>query len=120
MLLTNHRFNHKIRNTQAFHDKIATELKKKQQELNDRLKLLTNDNKQFQIAASYLLDFAQRANQLFKEIDQELRQKLLEYVFSNIELYDKQLSYTVNLPYKAYIDIKKDPPSEAKDGSWCD
>jgi hypothetical protein len=29
------------------------------------------------------------------------------------------LSYTVNLPYKAFIDIKKDPPSTLKDGSWC-
>lgn len=72
--------------TQTFHDDIATELEKKQQELNDRLKLLTNDNKQLQVNASYLLGSAQRAKMLFKESDEGLRQKLLEYVRSSIEL----------------------------------
>ena len=47
------------------------------------------------------------------------RQKLLKHLLSNVYLYDKQLSYTVNLPYKAFIVVKKDPPSETKDGSWC-
>ncbi len=76
--------------TQTFHDEIATELEKKQQELNDRLKLLTSDNKTFQVTASYLLDLAQRAEELFKESDDGLRQKLLEYLLSNIELKDKK------------------------------
>ena len=58
--------------TQTFHDEIATELKKKQQELNDRLKLLTSDNKDFQVTASYLLDVAQRAGQLFNGSDEGL------------------------------------------------
>lgn len=78
--------------TQTFHDEIATELEKKQQELTDRLKLLTSDNKDFQVTASYLLDLAQRAEQLFNESDEGLRQKLLEYVLSNIKLKDKKLS----------------------------
>lgn len=41
---------------------MAKQITKKQQELNDLLKLLTNDNKQFQVTASYLLDLAQRAD----------------------------------------------------------
>ncbi len=45
--------------------------------------------KPVQMTASCLLDLAQRANQLFKERDDGLRQKLLEYVLSNIELKDK-------------------------------
>lgn len=44
--------------------------------------MLTSDNKNFQITASYLLDLAQRAEQLFKESDDGLRQKLLEYLLS--------------------------------------
>ena len=93
--------------TQTFHDDIATELEKKQQELNDRLKLLTNDNKQFQVTASYLLDLAQRTNQLFKEGDEGLRRKLLEYVLSNIELKDKELSYMLNDPFKTIVEQRK-------------
>jgi hypothetical protein len=105
--------------TQTFHDEIATELEKKQQELNDRLKLLTNDNKQFQVTASYLLDLAQRADQLFKESDEGLRQKLLEYVLSNIELKDKKLSYILNDPFKTIVETKKKSLSAHNSDIWC-
>ena len=56
---------------------------------------------------SIMLDLAQRANQLFKESDQGLRQKLLEYVLSNIELKDKKLSYILNDPFKTIVEAKK-------------
>ena len=105
--------------TQTFHDDIATELEKKQQELNDRLKLLTNDNKQFQVTASYLLDLAQRADQLFKESDEGLRQKLLEYVLSNIELKDKKLSYILNDPFRTIVEAKKKSLSAHNSNIWC-
>jgi hypothetical protein len=105
--------------TQTFHDEIATELEKKQQELNDRLKLLTNDNKQFQVTASYLLDLAQRADQLFKESDEGLRQKLLEYVLSNIELKDKKLSYILNDPFRTIVEAKKKSLSAHNSNLWC-
>ena len=105
--------------TQTFHDDIATELEKKQQELNDRLKLLTNDNKQFQVTASYLLDLAQRAEMLFKESDDDLRQKLLEYVLSNIELKDKKLSYILNDPFKTIVETKKKSLSAHNSNIWC-
>jgi site-specific DNA recombinase len=105
--------------TQTFHDDIATELEKKQQELNDRLKLLTSDNKQFQVTASYLLDLAQRAEQLFKESDEGLRQKLLEYVLSNIELKDKKLSYILNDPFRTIVEAKKKSLSAHNSNIWC-
>jgi DNA invertase Pin-like site-specific DNA recombinase len=74
--------------TMAKHDEFANEIEARQQELSDRLKMLTSDNKSFQVTASYLLDLAQRAEQLFKESDPALQQKLLEYLLSNIELND--------------------------------
>ena len=105
--------------TQTFHDEIATELEKKQQELNDRLKLLTSDNKDFQVTASYLLDLAQRAEQLFNESDEGLRQKLLEYVLSNIELKDKKLSYILNEPFRTVVETKKKTLSGHNSNIWC-
>lgn len=105
--------------TQTFHDEIATELEKKQQEYNERLKLLTNDNKQFQVTASYLLDLAQRADQLFKESDEGLRQKLLEYVLSNIELNDKKLSYILNEPFRTIAEAKKKSLVAHNSNIWC-
>lgn len=101
------------------HDEIATELEARQQELNDRLKLLTSDNKSFQVTASYLLDLAQRSAQLFSESDEALQQKLLEYVLSNIELNDKKLSYILNEPFKAIFETKKKSLSAHNSNIWC-
>jgi hypothetical protein len=81
--------------------------------------LLTNDNKQFQVTASYLLDLAQRADQLFKESDEGLRQKLLEYVLSNIELKDKKLSYILNDPFRTIVEAKKKSLSAHNSDIWC-
>ena len=87
--------------------------------MNDRLKLLISDNKDFQVTASYLLDLAQRAEMLFKESDDDLRQKLLEYVLSNIELKDKKLSYILNDPFKTIVEAKKKSLSAHNSNIWC-
>ena len=93
--------------TQTLHDEIAKDLEARQQILNDKLKLLTSDNKSFQINCSYLLDLAQRADSLFKCSKPELRQNLLEYMLSNAELDDKKLKYIVNEPFRSLIEQKK-------------
>ena len=81
--------------------------------------MLTSDNKDFQVTASYLLDLAQRAEQLFNESDEGLRQKLLEYVLSNIELKDKKLSYILNDPFKTIVETKKKSLSAHNSDIWC-
>lgn len=81
--------------------------------------MLTSDNKSFQLTASYLLDLAQRAEQLFKESDEALQNKLLEYVLSNIELKDKKLSYMFNEPFRTIIETKKKSLTGSKSNIWC-
>ena len=87
--------------------------------MNERLKVLTSDNKSFQVTASYLLDLAQRAENLFRESDESLRQKLLEYILSNIELKDKKLSYMFNDPFKTIVEAKKKALSGQNSDIWC-
>ena len=82
-------------------------LEDKQQDLNGHLKMLTSDNKSFQLNASYLLDLAQRAEELLKESGEALQNKLLEYVLSNIELKDRKLLYMLNDPFKTIVEAKK-------------
>jgi len=94
-------------------------LEARQQELNDRLKSLTSDNKSFALTSSYLLDLAQRAEELFLASDEGLRNKLLEYVLSNIELKDKKLSYTLNDPFKTIVEAKKKSPLGSESTIWC-
>ena len=110
---------HLVGITQDMHDEIATELETRQQELNDQLKMLTSDNKSFQVTASYLLDLAQRSAQLFSESDEGLQQKLLEYVLSNIELNDKKLSYILNDPFKTIVEAKKKAIAGSNSDIWC-
>ena len=105
--------------TQQTHDDYANEMESRQQELNDRLKVLTKDNKSFQVTASYLLDLAQRAELLFKTSDEGLRQKLLEYVLSNIELKDKKLSYMFNNPFGTIVEANKKALAGQNDTIWC-
>jgi len=88
--------------------------------LNDKLKLLTSDNKSFQITCSYLLDLAQRAEELFKCSKPELRQKLLEYMLSNVELNDKKLKYIVNEPFGSLIEQKKKLRHASEPFLWQD
>lgn len=104
--------------TQEFHDEIASELESKQQILNDRLKKLTKDNKSFQVTASYLLDLAQRAEELFKCSNYELRQKLLSYMLSNIELLDKKLTYTLTNPFDIMLRQNKKAQEEPISNIW--
>lgn len=106
--------------TQQFHDEFATELEARQQELNDRLILLTGDNKSFQITASYLLDLAQRADQLFKNSDPALQQKLLGFILSNIQLADKKLTFELVDPFKTIAEQKKKSPEGSKSQIWCE
>lgn len=105
--------------THALRDEMATDLEKQQQEPNDRLNLLTSDNKDFQVTELYLLDLAQRAEILFKVSDDELRQKLLEYVILNIELEDKKLSYVLNAPFKSIVEAKKKSLVAHNSNIWC-
>ena len=62
---------------------------------------------------------AQRADQLFKESDEGLRQKLLEYVLSNIELKDKKLSYILNDPFRTIVEAKNKSLSAHNSDIWC-
>lgn len=101
------------------YDEYVNDLEGRWQELNDRLKMLTSDNKSFQLNASYLLDLAQRAEELFKASDEALQNKLLEYVLSNIELKNKKLSYMLNDRFKAIVEAKKKALAGTKMNIWC-
>jgi len=100
-------------------DEIVEELSNKQQLLSSRLGKLTDYNKSFLITASHLLDLGQRCNQLFNTSDSRLQQKLLRFLLYNVELYDKQLSYTVNDPYKTFTQLNRKASGEADSQLWC-
>jgi site-specific DNA recombinase len=100
-------------------DEMVEEMTNKQQDLNHQLIHLTDSNKAFIVTASYLLDLAQRANELFMGANNQLKQKLLRFLLSNVELYDKKLSYIVNDPYKSFIELNKMGSNTLNSSNWC-
>jgi site-specific DNA recombinase len=100
------------------YDELATNLERRQQDLNDQLVKLTSGNKSFLVSESYLLDLCQRAASLFDCSNYELRQQLLSFMFSNIELNDQKLSYKLNDPFRRVVKLNKLASKGSKSSFW--
>ena len=100
-------------------DSITEELTGKQNELDLKLRSLTNANFGFLTTLSHLLDFAQRANQLFQDADITTRNRMVRHLVANSVLYDKKLSLQVIYPYKAFIQLNKKDPEGSDSSLWC-
>jgi site-specific DNA recombinase len=100
-------------------DSITEELTGKQNELDIKLRSLTNANFGFLTTLSHLLDFAQRANQLFQDADTATRNRMVRHLVANSVLYDKKLSLQVIYPYKEFSLLNRKAPEGAKSAIWC-
>lgn len=101
------------------HDRILTKLTERQEQLNDKLDVLTKGNKNFFVTVSYLLDLLNRAKRLFELADENQRSKLIGFMVSNLQLNDKKLSYTVNYPFDLVIEQNKTEPDGSESSIWC-
>jgi hypothetical protein len=101
------------------YDDIVSTLTKRQEHLNDTLDILTRGNRDFFQTCSYLLDLANRAEELFKCSDEARRSSLLSFVLSNLQLNDKQLTFDVIYPYDELIQLNRKAPEGAKNAIWC-
>ncbi|MBH2007296.1 recombinase family protein [Candidatus Saccharibacteria bacterium] len=101
------------------HERIVKKLTGRQEELDDRLNVLTKGNKDFLVTASYLLDLLGRAKELFELADEHQRSKLIGFMVSNLQLNDKKLSYTVNYPFDKVLKQKEKDPDGSKTQIWC-
>lgn len=108
-----------MRITHEVHDEFAEEMKNRQEQLNDKLNLLTKEDKSFLITSSYLLDLARRVNELFKMGDESQRNELLGYVLSNLQLNDKNLSFSVNYPFSEVVYAKEKNQNDSDSSLWC-
>lgn len=100
------------------YDELVASMEARQQELDDQLSKLANNNKSFIVTESYLLDLCQKAANLFACSNYELRQQLLSFMFSNIELSDKKLSYTLNDPFREVVKLNKLASKGSKSSFW--
>lgn len=101
------------------HDRGVVKFIERQEQLNDKLDVLTKGDKDFLVTASYLLDLLSRAKELFELADEDQRSKLIGFMVSNLQLNDKKLSYTVNYPFDRVLEAKEKDPDGSKTQIWC-
>lgn len=101
------------------YDEVVKTLTKRQEQLNDKLDILTKGNKDLLLTCSYLLDLANRAEELFKSADESQKSKLLGFILSNLQLTDKKLTFIVNFPCNELIQLNRKAPEGAKNAVWC-
>jgi hypothetical protein len=66
-----------------------------------------------------LLDFAQRANQLFQGADITTKNKALRFLNGNSMLYDKTLSIKLIITYKAFNELNDNGTTDSENTNWC-
>ena len=71
------------------YDKIATKIEAEINEMDNKLVDLTNNDKNFDVSRSYLLELASKARTIFESSKPEQKNKILKLLFSNLEINKK-------------------------------
>jgi len=86
--------------TKEEYDKKFKEFKDKQYQLQVKLKRYDNGNKNYYLVAEQVLSMAQRALEIFESYEIEEKRGMLQFVFQNLELKEKNLLYKLKEPFK--------------------
>lgn len=105
--------------TKDEYNDIVQDLRNKEDALLKRIDALSSDNKSFIVTASYLIDLAERAVELFEGASVALQQKMLRFLISNSTLMDQNLDIQLNDPYKMYSVQTKNALGASNGQLWC-
>ena len=100
--------------TLSFYDEIAAKDNAKLEELEHQMAKLNEDDEDLEINTSYLLDLVYRMEEIYKSSKPELKNRLLKFLFSNLQLDNKKLYYQLNDPFKTINEVTKKHVSRAK------
>ena len=86
------------------YDKKCQELKTRQYNINDQIKKHLKADETFKITVNTVFSIANMAYELFESSKIEQKRKLINYVFSNLELEGVTLRYTLRKPFDLMVD----------------
>lgn len=89
--------------TKEEYDEIASKLRLKQHQLNEKLQNQTSADESFAITVSALLDIASNAHDLFVSSEIEEKRQLMGFVFSNLKIRGKNLEYSMRRPFNMLV-----------------
>ena len=87
------------------YDKKAIGLKKRQYELNDQLKKISEADENYSMTIVSLLNICSRAPELFESSRVEQKRELIDLLFSNLQLRGKRLEYKLKKPFATLVDM---------------
>lgn len=91
--------------TKDAYDRKRTQLSNRQVEINEQLERHHSGNEQFKIALSSLISLASNIVELFDRSNTDEKRQLIGYMFSNLELEDSKLRYTLRKPFNLFADL---------------
>ena len=100
------------------HDKYACGLESEKTRLQKQLEPLTGNTTTKQTAIAQLVDLSQRATELFEKAETSLKNKMLKFIFSNLELRDKKLKVSWNLSCWVARQISQSASKSQKHPAW--
>lgn len=88
-----------MRITTDIYDKKFKELQSSQDKIKSKINNLHYADKDYFITASYLLDLANRAHELFVSSEMEEKRQLIKLVFQNLRLEGRTVRYDYVKPF---------------------
>ena len=86
------------------HDKKCHELKSRQYQINEQIKKHLKADETFKLTVNTVFSIASMAYELFESSKIEQKRKLINYVFSNLELEGTTLRYNLRKPFDLMVD----------------
>lgn len=81
--------------TLSQYEKIAATCDKRMAKLDEQVAKLESDDGSFLVDAAYLLELAKRAADLYESSRNELKNKLLKTIFSNLKSTNKKVDFSL-------------------------
>ena len=89
--------------TNDFYNKKFKEYTEKQGKVMEELAKHDKADKEYHITANTVLNLAQRALEIFESSEPQEKRQLLNFVFQNLELRQKNLEYKLKTPYDTVL-----------------
>ena len=91
--------------TQDIYDKKVYEQKQKQADIAERLKAHSNADADFYNSLGALLELASRAYELFERSETAQKRKLINFLFTNLQMDGSKLSYALRSPFNELVKL---------------
>ncbi len=89
------------------YDKKLQEFRDKQDEIKNSMDRLQKADEEYYITATYILNLAKRAYDLFLSSEPDIKRQLLKLVLQNCEINNGSLRYTLNYPFSTIFKYTK-------------